>query len=161
MDTRAPSDYTESRVMPATRDARRVDAHVHVWDLARREVSWLDHSRSAIHRTFLVSDWLALADPASVDSAVLVQAVNDPGETHDLLAYAAAQPRIAGVVGWVDLAAPDIETDWRHFVRVATVRSSSGFAISRSSTTIRPAGSARRRCSAGSMQWPQPACRTT
>jgi L-fuconolactonase len=95
--------------MPDTRNARRVDAHVHVWDLARRDVSWLDESRSAIHRTFLVDDWVALAEAAGIDFAVLVQALNDPGETDDLLAYAAAQPRVAGVVGWVDLAAADVE----------------------------------------------------
>ncbi len=38
-----------------------------------------------------------------------MQALNDADETVDLLAYAAADPRVAGVVGWIDLAAPDVE----------------------------------------------------
>jgi L-fuconolactonase len=88
--------------------ARRIDAHVHVWDLARRDVPWINEGRNAIRRDFLVADWAAVADGAGIDSAVLVQALNDPDETVDLLAYAAAEPRVAGVVGWVDLAAPDV-----------------------------------------------------
>lgn len=87
---------------------RHVDAHVHVWDLARRDVPWIDETRSAIRRTFTVSDWVAVADGTDIDSAVLVQALNDPDETDDLLGYAAAEPRVAGVVGWVDLAASDV-----------------------------------------------------
>lgn len=94
--------------MQHTRNARRIDAHVHVWDLARRDVPWIDEARSAIRSTFAVSDWVQVADAADVDSAVLVQAINDPDETDDLLAYAAVEPRVAGVVGWVDLAAPDV-----------------------------------------------------
>ncbi|HEY9350509.1 MAG TPA: hypothetical protein VIP75_07445, partial [Acidothermales bacterium] len=87
--------------MDDTRNARRIDAHVHVWDLARRDVPWIDEARSAIRSTFAVSDWLQVADATDVDSALLVQAINDPHETDDLLAYAAVEPRVAGVVGWV------------------------------------------------------------
>jgi L-fuconolactonase len=86
----------------------RIDGHVHVWDLARRDVPWIGESRSAIRRSFLVPDWAAVAEDADIDAAVLVQALNDPDETDDLLAYAAAESRVAGVVGWVDLAAPDV-----------------------------------------------------
>jgi L-fuconolactonase len=86
----------------------RIDAHVHVWDLARRDVPWIDESRNAIRRSFLVADWAAVAHPAGIDSAVLVQALNDADETDDLLAYAAAEPRIAGVIAWVDLTEPDV-----------------------------------------------------
>jgi L-fuconolactonase len=108
MDTRAPSDYTGRRVTQDTRYARRIDAHLHVWDLARRDVPWIDEARSAIRSTFAVSDWVQVADATDVDSAVLVQAINDADETDDLLAYAAVEPRVAGVVGWVGLAAPDV-----------------------------------------------------
>lgn len=94
--------------MQDTRNARRIDAHVHVWDLARRDVPWIDEARSAIRRTFAVADWVQVADATDVDSAVLVQAINDPDETDDLLAYAAVEPRVAGVVGWVDFAVPDV-----------------------------------------------------
>jgi L-fuconolactonase len=87
---------------------RRIDAHVHVWDLARREVPWLDEAREAIRRNFLVPHWVEVANDASIDRAVLVQALNDRSETNDLLRYAAAEPRVAGVVGWVDLAARDV-----------------------------------------------------
>jgi L-fuconolactonase len=63
--------------MQDTRNARRIDAHVHVWDLARRDVPWIDEARSAIRRTFAVADWVQVADATDVDSAVLVQAINE------------------------------------------------------------------------------------
>jgi L-fuconolactonase len=101
-------DDPEEAGGPDLTGRRRIDAHVHVWDLARRDVTWIDEARSAIRRNFLVADWLAAADDAGIDAAVLVQALNDPDETVDLFAYAAAEPRVAGVVGWLDLAAPDV-----------------------------------------------------
>jgi L-fuconolactonase len=43
-----------------------------------------------------------------VDAAVAVQAGDTTGETLDLLALAATSPRLAGVVGWVDLESLDV-----------------------------------------------------
>jgi len=43
-----------------------------------------------------------------VDRTVLVQTISSLGETREFLATAAANEFIAGVVGWVDLTAPDL-----------------------------------------------------
>lgn len=48
------------------------------------------------------------AAAAGVTATVVVQTVAEPGETPELLALAAGNHLIAGVVGWVDLASPGV-----------------------------------------------------
>jgi L-fuconolactonase len=85
----------------------RVDAHHHLWDLAVRDQPWIHGpALSPLRRSFGVED---LVDAApGIDATVLVQTVCVPEETPELLALAAAHELIAGVVGWVDLTAPDV-----------------------------------------------------
>lgn len=80
-----------------------IDAHVHLWDLAVRDQPWIP-AASPIRRTFGPDDLRAVVGETPVERVVLVQVLNDPGETADLLA-AADDDLVAGVVGWADLAA--------------------------------------------------------
>jgi L-fuconolactonase len=86
----------------------RVDAHHHLWDPARRAYPWMDESCAPIRRPFTPDDLDAAAGPLGIEQAVLVQTVSSVEETEEFLAVAAASPRVAGVVGWVDLTAPDV-----------------------------------------------------
>jgi L-fuconolactonase len=86
----------------------RVDAHHHLWDPARRAYPWMDESLAAIRRRFAVEDLDAAAGPLGFGQTVLIQAVSTVEETEELLAVAAASDRVAGVVGWVDLADPGV-----------------------------------------------------
>ncbi|WP_291051750.1 amidohydrolase family protein [Herbiconiux sp.] len=85
-----------------------IDAHAHVWNRARTPIDWIDESLPEIDRDFSVPELETVAQDAAtalgarIDGFVLVQALNDAGETADLLA-AAHGP----VVGWLDLDAPD------------------------------------------------------
>jgi L-fuconolactonase len=88
--------------------AGRVDAHHHLWDPARRAYPWMDDSVAAIRRPFDVEDLDAAAGPLGFGQTVVVQAVSSVEETEELLAVAAAPGRVAGVVGWVDLADPEV-----------------------------------------------------
>ncbi|GLF92779.1 amidohydrolase family protein [Streptomyces yaizuensis] len=86
-----------------------VDAHHHVWDLAVRDQDWITGPALApIRRDFSAADLAAGARPAGVAATVVVQTVTVAGETPELLALAAADDLVAGVVGWVDLTAPDV-----------------------------------------------------
>ena len=86
-----------------------IDAHHHVWDLAVRDQPWLSGAdMAAIRRTFTVDDLRPAAQAAGVDATVLVQTVMVAAETPEMLALAAADPLVAGVVGWTDLASPAI-----------------------------------------------------
>ena len=85
-----------------------VDAHHHVWDLSVRDQPWLDQPGLApLRRNFMLSDLEPEAAAEGVTSTVLVQTVTEPDETPEMLALAAGSDLIAGVIGWVDLEAPD------------------------------------------------------
>ena len=61
-----------------------------------------------LRRNFTLPDLGPIADAEGVTATVLIQTVNDAAETPEMLAIAAASDLVAGVVGWVDLAAPDV-----------------------------------------------------
>ncbi len=58
-----------------------------------------------LRRTFTASELADVARPAGVEATVIVQTVTVAEETPELLALTAADPLIAGVVGWIDLTA--------------------------------------------------------
>ncbi|ONI67970.1 amidohydrolase [Kribbella sp. ALI-6-A] len=88
----------------------RVDAHHHVWDLGVREQSWMAGSAmDPIRRDFLIDDLAPLAAAADITQTVLVQTVGLAAETPEFLAIAESNDLVAGVVGWVDLTADDVE----------------------------------------------------
>lgn len=84
-----------------------LDAHVHLWDLAARPQPWTAQF-PALQRSFLLSELESVLDEHGTDAAVVVQAGDSTDETLDLLALAATTPRLVGVVGWADLARPDV-----------------------------------------------------
>lgn len=90
-----------------------VDGHTHLWERASNPQDWIDpRSMAAINRDFLpadLGDALARATrpDATIESAVVVQSSNSAAETLEILAKS-SDGNISAVVGWVDLAAPDI-----------------------------------------------------
>jgi L-fuconolactonase len=83
-----------------------VDGHAHVWNRARTPIDWIDESLPEIDRDFSVAELeqagasAARRNGVEIVGHVLVQALNDAGETDDLLRTAHGP-----VVGWVDIAA--------------------------------------------------------
>ena len=90
-----------------TDSARRIDAHHHVWDLAVRDQPWTA-PLPALRRTFTIGDLRPHLTAHHIAATVVVQTITVPEETPELLALAAAEPVVAGVVGWVDLTAKEI-----------------------------------------------------
>jgi L-fuconolactonase len=87
----------------------RVDAHHHLWDLAVREQTWMvGPELDPVRRNFSVDDLAPLASAAGVSATVVVQTVSIPEETPEFLEVASSNDLVAGVVGWVDLPAPDV-----------------------------------------------------
>ena len=82
-----------------------VDAHQHFWDPARGDYGWLKPD-NPIHRVFATADLRPLLIQAGVDATILVQAAPTPAETDYMLAIARRTPWVLGVVGWIDLLAP-------------------------------------------------------
>ncbi len=86
-----------------------IDAHHHVWDLQVRGQDWITGPEmAAIRRSFRIDDLRPSARAAGVSATVLVQTVTVAAETPEMLALAAADPLVAGVVGWADLTSPAV-----------------------------------------------------
>ena len=85
-----------------------VDAHHHVWTLARGDYGWLTPDLAPINRDFSLADLAPLREQAGVSATVLVQAAPTVAETRHLLDIAKRSAGVVkGVVGWVDLGAAD------------------------------------------------------
>ncbi len=87
----------------------RIDAHQHFWKLSRGDYGWLTPELAPIHRDFGPADLKPLLAATRIDRTILVQAAPTEAETAYLLEIARAEPMVAGVVGWADFDAPDIE----------------------------------------------------
>jgi L-fuconolactonase len=85
----------------------RIDAHHHLWDLGVRDQPWT-HGLAGLRRSFDLTDLRPHLAAAGIDGTVVVQTITVPEETPELLALAADESLITGVVGWVDLTAPDV-----------------------------------------------------
>jgi L-fuconolactonase len=85
----------------------KIDSHQHYWRPERSDYGWLTASLGAIHRDFLPDDLHPLLAAAGIDRTILVQAAPTFAETEFLLALAAEEPSIAGVVGWLDFDNPE------------------------------------------------------
>jgi L-fuconolactonase len=91
------------------RMASMIDAHHHLWDPVTRRHGWLAGPEfGPLRRTFGPAELRSEAERAGVDGTVLVLVLTSAGESADFRAAASASELIRGVVGWVDLCAPDI-----------------------------------------------------
>lgn len=84
-----------------------IDAHFHAWRIDRGDYGWLTPALGAIYRDVPVGHWWLEAQSQSVQGGVLVQAAPTAAETDFLLHLADQNPQVLGVVGWVDMLAPD------------------------------------------------------
>jgi L-fuconolactonase len=89
-----------------------VDAHQHFWDPARGDYGWLTPD-NPIHRVYATADLRPLLVQTGVDATILVQAAPTSAETDYMLGIAERAKFILGVVGWIDLMAPDAPAEVR------------------------------------------------
>ena len=82
-----------------------IDAHVHLWD---QPLGWMTDKMAVLRRPFSLDELRPSLAAHDVDGVVLVQAQSSIEETERLLELAEHDDVVAGVVGWVDLTAPDV-----------------------------------------------------
>jgi L-fuconolactonase len=96
----------------------RIDAHQHYWKIARGDYDWMSAPAVAsIRRDFLPGDLAPELARHGFERSVVVQAAATRAETDYLLGLAADEPTIAGVVGWLDVEAPDFPDVLAGYVR--------------------------------------------
>jgi L-fuconolactonase len=94
-----------------------IDAHQHFWIYSRSEYEWIDESMAAIRRDFLPADLEPELERNEFEGSVAVQTRQTLEETRWLLDLADRSSKILGVVGWVDLCAPDVRSQLSVFAR--------------------------------------------
>lgn len=85
-----------------------IDAHIHTWRLNDGRNIWIRDKIAALQRDFLFEDFALATAGRCVSAAIIVQAAMDEDETRSLIEAYRKNPRVAGVIGWLDLAADDI-----------------------------------------------------
>lgn len=93
----------------------RIDAHQHFWHYKPHEYEWIDESMLRLRRDFLPEDLEPELNQAGFTGSIAVQARQTLEETRWLLELADSSPFILGVVGWVDLRAPEVRSQLRQF----------------------------------------------
>ncbi len=89
--------------------ALTIDAHVHFWRIAQYDSRWMKGAFAPLKRDVLPEHLAPQLRGAGIERAVYVQAQHDAADNDWVLALTKANPWIAGVVGWVDLTALDVE----------------------------------------------------
>jgi L-fuconolactonase len=87
----------------------RVDSHMHFWRYTAAEYAWIESTMAPLQRDFMPEDARREMQRAGMDACVAVQVRQTLEETRWLLTLADEYPFIAGVVGWVDLRAGDLD----------------------------------------------------
>jgi L-fuconolactonase len=83
----------------------RIDAHHHLWTLARGDYGWLTPDLAPIYRDFGLPDLAPHLSAAEIEGTILVQAAPTEAETLFLLDIAENAEVVRGVVGWMDFDA--------------------------------------------------------
>jgi L-fuconolactonase len=87
-----------------------IDAHQHFWIYNPDEYAWIDESMARLRRDFLPADLHPELESQSFQGSILVQTRQTLEETRWLLELADQSSSILGVVGWVDLASPEVQS---------------------------------------------------
>ena len=81
----------------------KIDSHHHLWAINDTDYVWMTEAHAVIRRDFLAPELNAVLDESGIEATLAVQARQLVEETDFLLAFADANPRVRGVVGWVPL----------------------------------------------------------
>ena len=98
---------------------RRIDTHMHFWTLAmeRSYSLWMTPELKVLYRDYGPRDARPLMEANGVEGCVLVAAASTIEEMGYLLGLADGHDFIRGVVGWVDMLAPDVVRDLEQWAR--------------------------------------------
>ncbi|MCC7369275.1 MAG: amidohydrolase family protein [Chloroflexi bacterium] len=89
--------------------AVRIDAHHHFWPQPDPALyPWMTDDLAALRRPFSPDDLRPRLQARQIDRSILVQTRSSVEETREFLAIADRTDFVVGVVGWVDLTAPNV-----------------------------------------------------
>jgi L-fuconolactonase len=93
----------------------KIDAHQHFWKYNTSDYSWINDQMGILKGDFLPEDLFPVIKTMGIDGTIAVQARQSLEETRWLLNLAHENDFIRGVVGWLDLCSPKIESQLDEF----------------------------------------------
>ena len=84
-----------------------IDTHQHFWNYNSQEFAWLDGELSILQQDFLPENLFLELDRAGMDASIAVESRQCVEETDWLISLAKNNPKIAAIVAWLPIAAPD------------------------------------------------------
>lgn len=96
-----------------------IDAHQHFWQVNRGDYAWMTPDLGPLLRDFGPDDLAPLNAEAGIAKTILVQAAETEAETDFLLEIAQNTDFVAGVVGWLDMTAPEFAARLDHYAGCA------------------------------------------
>jgi L-fuconolactonase len=100
----------------------RIDAHQHFWKYDPPEFSWVTDNMAVLRRDYLPDELARELAANGMDASIAVQSSQSEKGTSFLLNLAVMHSKIAGVVGWVDLRAPNVRDRLREYSRYEKLR---------------------------------------
>jgi L-fuconolactonase len=95
----------------------RIDSHQHYWKTERGDYHWMSPAVPILCRDYLPSDLRASLLRHGIEKTIVVQAAQTVAETDFLLELATRNDSIAGVIGWLDIEAPDFIEQFEQYRR--------------------------------------------
>jgi L-fuconolactonase len=93
-----------------------IDAHHHLWKHNNNDYEWMNDDRlRPLRRDFLTQDLIEATRDSDVHGTVAVQACQTIVETEFLLDTASSRSQVRGVVGWLPLCSPDVDSAIERF----------------------------------------------
>lgn len=93
----------------------RVDSHQHFWQLSRGDYSWLTPELGVLYQDHLPDQLAPELMKSNVGQTILIQAEESEDEIYFMLAIAEVNKFVAGVIGWIDMEAPNALDNLEHF----------------------------------------------
>lgn len=88
----------------------RIDSHQHFWHYSPHGHAWLNDDMAALRRDFMPPELRPQLKAEGIDGTIAVQVGQTHTETQFLLGLSDVHSFVLGVVGWVDLRAPELES---------------------------------------------------
>jgi L-fuconolactonase len=88
----------------------RIDTHQHLWTYRPEHYAWIDSGMSTLRRDYTPGELEPQLRAAGIDATLAVEARGHLEETDNLLRIAEETPFVRGVVGWLPLMDPEVES---------------------------------------------------
>ena len=87
-----------------------IDSHQHFWNFNSEKNTWITDEMNVLKKNFYPNDLITELKKNKVDGCISVQVEQTENETESLIRLSEKNNFIKGVIGWVDLKSPEIES---------------------------------------------------